>query len=107
MICFQYKSNLSLFWLWQTAWIVVHLIGFGAFGQTSSEFHSGGNSHCHLQHIDRQVGRQADSPSPFQAMLKKRLRWSSHGEGRCPMSRLKKKTRMLHSNPMCVCVCVC
>ncbi|MEQ2230951.1 hypothetical protein ILYODFUR_034459 [Ilyodon furcidens] len=93
---FQDESSVLLFWLWQTARIVFNLSGFGAFGQTSPEFCSGGNSYCHLQ----QVGR----PCLFQAMLKKRLWWSSHGEGRCLMSRFKNVEIALRSR---VCVCVC
>ncbi|MEQ2282317.1 hypothetical protein AMECASPLE_039313 [Ameca splendens] len=51
------------------------------WGQTSSEFPSGGSSHSHLQ--------QAGRPSLFQAMMKKHLWWSSHGKARFLKSRLK------------------
>ncbi|MEQ2309385.1 hypothetical protein AMECASPLE_038124 [Ameca splendens] len=50
-MCFQYKSSVSLFWLCSSMdrcpsqWV---------WGQTSSEFRFGGNSHCHLQQAGRQ-----------------------------------------------------
>ncbi|MEQ2309511.1 hypothetical protein AMECASPLE_039511 [Ameca splendens] len=69
------------------------------WGQTSSEFRSGGNSHCDLQ----QAGRQADSLS-FRPGLKKRF-WRSSHEGQVSKVQTQKRRCYIQIPYMYICVC--
>ncbi|MEQ2286171.1 hypothetical protein AMECASPLE_039507 [Ameca splendens] len=80
------------------AWIVVHLSGFGARLLLSFVLMETHTVIC---------SKQADRFSLFQAMLEKRLWWSSHGKGRFLKSRLKNADVALNPIYICVCVCVC
>ncbi|MEQ2289696.1 hypothetical protein AMECASPLE_035899 [Ameca splendens] len=84
------------------AWIVVHFSEFGARLLLSFILVETHTFICSKQ-AGRQAGRQI---SLFQAMMKKRLWWSSHGKGRFLMSRLKNGDVALKSQIPCVCVCV-